>query len=151
MALQDTIDRDQLADLLAQRNDVRLIEVDITSAEILAMNTTPKTLIPAPRPGNVIELLSAVLILDFATTAYTTNGDVTIQTAVSNTALSDTVAGADYLLGTADETRLVQALSADVDLDVNEGLELVVASGDPAAGNSPARVRVAYRIHATGL
>ncbi len=148
---ENTVSDAELAALQASQDDVRLIEVPITSAEILAMNTTPKTLLPPPGPGNVIELLSAVLIIDFATTAYTTNGDVTLQTIASNTALSDLVAGAAWLLATADQVTVVQPLSAEVTLDVNEGLELIVATGDPAAGDSPARVRVAYRVHATGL
>lgn len=151
MALQDTIDRDQLADLLAQRNDIRILEVPISSAELLAMNTTPKLLVPPPGPGNVLEFISAALVLDFVSAAYTTNGDVTVRTSVTNTALSDTVAGAAWLLAAADQVTLVQALSAEVSLDVNEGLEMVVSTGDPAAGDSPARVRVVYRVHATGL
>ncbi len=151
MALETTISEDELVALQDAAKNVQIKEIAITSAQLLAANATPIPLIPPQGPGKVIELLSAVLILDFNSAAYTTNGDVTLQTDGSNTAQSDQVAGAAWLLATADQVTAVQMLSAEVTLDVNEGLELVVATGDPAAGDSPARVRVSYRVHDTGL
>ncbi len=108
-------------------------------------------IVGAPGAGYAIELLSAVLILDYGTTAYAANGNLSIQTKTTNTALSDTVAEADFLFSTADDMRVVQALSADAQLDPGEALELVCATGNPTTGDSTMRVRVMYRVHPTGL
>lgn len=151
MSLETTITEAELASLQAAALGVQIKEVDITSAEVLALNAAPKTLVPAPGPGNVIELLSAVLILDFNTAAYATNGTLLIQTTATNTALSDTVALAAFLAAVADQVTVMQPLSAEASLDVNEGIELFMPSAETITGDSPIKVRVAYRVHATGL
>jgi hypothetical protein len=132
--------------------DIKYAEVAVTSAEILALNTTAKTLVAAPGAGYVLEFLSAVLILDYNSAAYATNGDLSVrENDASGTALSDTVALADFLAKTADTIQNVQVLSADTALLANKAMVLSCATGDPATGDSPVRVKVNYRIHETGL
>ncbi|MEA2066016.1 MAG: hypothetical protein U9O65_02780 [Thermotogota bacterium] len=133
------------------QNVIQTASVDITTGEILALNTTPQELVAAPGAGYVIEFISAVLILDYNSAAYATNGDLSIQTDTTNTTLSDTVGLSDFLAQTADTIRTVQVLSADTNLDANEALELFCGTGDPATGDSPITVKVTYRILATGL
>lgn len=152
--MEATLEQTKVAELYDLVNNreryVEYEEVAITSAEILAMNTTPKELVAAV-PGSVIEFLSAVVILDHGGTDYTTNGDLSVETGTTGTTLSDTIAGADLLLASADAVRVVQALSADAQLDPGESIVLAVGTGDPAAGNGVLRVKVAYRRHLTGL
>jgi len=54
--------------------------VEITSAQILAMNLTPIVLIQAPGVGKYIEIVSASVVKQFNTIAYTTNVTATIFT-----------------------------------------------------------------------
>lgn len=127
-------------------------EVLVSSAEILALNTTQKTIVAAPGAGYTIEFISAVLILDYVSAAYATNGALTFrETSDAGTALSDEVPLADFLDETADTMMTCQALSANIALTENAPLVLSCATGDPATGDSPVRVKCAYRIHATGL
>lgn len=130
---------------------VQYAEVAVSNAELLALNTTPKELVAAPGAGYVLEFLSAVLILDHGGTDFATAGDLSIQSGTTSTAVSDTVAAADFLQASADAIRVVQALSADAQLDANESLVLECATADPTAGDGVVRVKVAYRVHATGL
>lgn len=133
-------------------DDVVYSEISLTPAEILALNAAPKTLVPSPGAGYVLEFLSAVFILDYNTTAYATNGDITVHyTDGSGVAVSDTIALTDFLDETADTIRNCQVLSADTAMIANAPLVLNCATGNPTAGDSPVRVKVAYRIHATGL
>lgn len=136
----------------ASSGDVKYAEVSLTAAEIKALNTTAKTLVAAPGAGYVLEFISAVLILDHGGTDYATNGNLSIrETNAAGTALSDTAAEGDFLFASADAIRCVQALSADVALLANKAMVLSCATGDPATGNGVLRVKVAYRIHTTGL
>jgi len=133
-------------------SEIKVAEVSLTSAEILALNTTAKQLVAAPGSAYVNEFLSAVLFLDYGTATYATNGDITVrETNAAGTALSDTVAEADFLFKTTDFIRVVQALSADTVLLANKALVLSVATGDPATGDGTVTVHVSYRRHATGL
>lgn len=122
-------------------------QVELTSAEILALYTTPKELVEAPGAGKVLEFLSAVLFLDYGTATYATRGDLTINLHTTGTALSDTVAAADFVQQTADAYRVMQALSADVALKANEALELRCATGNPDTGDSTIKVLIRYCIH----
>lgn len=124
-------------------------EVAVTSAELLALFTTPKELVAAPGAGYVLEFISAVFILDYGTATYATNGNLTI--AHDTTAVSDALAEGDFLFKTADSMSVVQALSADVILAENKAINLTLATGNPATGDGVVRVKVAYRKHATGL
>ena len=53
-------------------------EVELTTAEILALFTTPKELVATPGTRHVHEFISAVLILDYNSAAYATRGDLTV-------------------------------------------------------------------------
>lgn len=128
-------------------------EIALTVAEILALYTTPKELVAVPGTKYVHEFLSAVLILDWVTPDYTTNGDLTInETDGSGTTLSDTVAKADFVQASGDKMRTMQVLSATAAVLLpGKSLALCCASGNPAAGNSVIRVKLTYRTHPTGL
>ncbi|KKN77435.1 hypothetical protein LCGC14_0359940 [marine sediment metagenome] len=121
--------------------------VRLTSAEILAMYTTPKALLDAPGAGKVIEFLSAVFFLDHGGTDYAAGGAAVIQTVTGNTAVSDAIAAGTLVNASADVYVVAQALSAEVALDVNEGLELTNASAVHTTGNGILIVDIAYRIH----
>ncbi len=121
--------------------------VRLTSAEILAMYTTPKALLDAPGAGKVIEFLSAVFFLDHGGTDYAAGGAAVIQTVTGNTAVSDAIAAGTLINVSADAYVVAQVLSAEVALDVNQGLELTNASAVHTTGNGILIVNVAYRIH----
>lgn len=132
---------------------LRYAEVTVTPAEILALNATPKTLVPAPGPGYVHEFISAILILDYVSAAYATNGDLTVKNE-TGASLSNTVLLANLLAATADKMVQLQALDtadAGVVLAEDEAIQLTCATGDPVTGDSPLRVKVVYRTHETGL
>lgn len=66
----------------------------ISSAAILAANTTPYTMIVAPGAGKIIHLTSFVSFLDYNSAAYATNVTAAIaysgQTAMDNYAINQT-------------------------------------------------------------
>jgi hypothetical protein len=125
--------------------------IDITSAEIKLLVTAPKLLVSAPGPDKVLEFVSAVLFIDYNSATYDTNTSLTVQTVTGNTALSGAVTGTNFLHKAADAYTVMAPLgtAAGVVTDVNDGLELI-AIGVPATGNSPMKIKIAYRIHDFG-
>lgn len=127
-------------------NDVTLgrAYITLTSAQILALNTTPITVIPAPGAGQLIQVDNAVLRLNFNTTAYTgtnaiqfsyTNGSGAVVTASPPASFLNSVATAFYC-----------APDAAVLAVVNAPVVVSVPTANPAAGNSTLSIEVFYSI-----
>jgi hypothetical protein len=157
--VQHTISSEELADFRVLDVDelpekgLQYAEGVVTTAEILNLNTAAKTLVPAPGAGKVLEFIAAVLILDFESAAYDTNGNLTINNE-TGTAMSNTVLLANLLGATADKMVQLMALdSADTGIVLieDEAIQLTCATGDPANGDSPLRYKIMYRVHETGL
>lgn len=126
---------------------IRYKTVKLTSAEILALFTTAKTLVPAQGAGKIVEFVSAVFFLDYGSIDYATRGILTVKT-TGDTALSAPIAAASLVQLSADGYRVASALSADdIALVSNEGLKLTCNTGNPTAGDSEIIVHVAYRVH----
>ncbi len=121
--------------------------VRVTSAEILLLYSTPKTLLDAPGSGKVIQFLSAVAFLDHGGTDYAGGGNLVIQHTTADTAVSGVTGNGDLINVSADAYNVMQALSTDVVAAVNDGLELTNASGVHTTGNGVLFIEIAYRIH----
>lgn len=70
--------KDKTNGFTAQTEATALVQratVSLTSAQILALRATPKTLVAAPGSGKYLELVSALLKLTATATAYTETAD----------------------------------------------------------------------------
>ena len=133
---------------------VKYLAVEITSAEILALYTTPKVLVAAPGAGKVLEFISLLLALDWATTAYTIGTATNLQvkyTDGAGAAVSTTRAATGFLDQIADQLSALDKLEATVAPVANAPLVLTLAVANVTLGNSPIHAKVAYRVHTTGL
>lgn len=119
--------------------------VTVTSAEILALYTTPKELVAAPGAGKVLEFCGAVLFLDFNTTAYDTAGILTVK--CHTTAVSDAVAAAALCNQADDCYEQMFPLAVETELVANKPLNLYCDTANPATGDSPIYVSISYIIH----
>lgn len=124
---------------------IRYKTIKITSLEILALNGTPKELVPAPGAGRAIEFVSAVLHLDYDTATYTGNGTLEIRTVTGEIVLS-TVLGNEFLHSDgADKIGTIAPISGS--LVFNDAIELYELTGECTVGDSPITVVVGYRVH----
>jgi hypothetical protein len=122
-------------------------EVEISSAEILALYTTPKTLVAAPGAGKVLQFMGAVGFLDFNSAAYTTRGIVTVKyTDGSGTAVSDSVAAAALIQQADDCYEEFAKNTTETELTVNAPLVLTCDTGNPVTGDSPLTIKIFYRV-----
>lgn len=130
-------------------------EVTVTSAELLALAASPKTLVPAPGAGRVLEFESAILMLDKGATAYddaATDGDLAIRyTDGSGTIVSTTLDADSFIDAASDTVKTIKKLTTDIALTANAALVLDNTGAEFTGGDGVLRVKVAYRVHATGF
>jgi hypothetical protein len=120
-------------------------KVTLTSAQILALNTTPIALIPAPGAGKYISVDEVVCLLNFNTTQYTGANALEFRyTDGSGVKVTGDIAAA---LINAAANRADKAIGAAVAVAVaNAAIVAVVPTANPAAGDSTIVVDIKYRI-----
>lgn len=133
-------------------------EVTLTATEIVGtdagdIGATAGAPLVAAQTGKILEFVSAVLIYDFATAAYTGGGDdVVIRQ--GTTAVSAPIAKADLLADTEDDIAYVNALAA-ADIKLTAGSTINIYAGtaytQPGTAAGVLRCKVAYRVHTSGL
>jgi hypothetical protein len=118
--------------------------LDITSAQVLALNTTPLTIVPAVS-GYAIEVISASVNVDYKTTAYATNTGMLLITDTATSQQGNADIGAT--IAQIGKFRMTEVGSPSLtQLITNKALTVTVDSGDPTAGDSIIKVFVNYRL-----
>lgn len=135
-------------------NTIQIAEVALTAAQVGTLRGSPVTLVAAPGAGYILEFVSATLILDYTAPAYTETADnlVVRYTDGSGTIVSDTIEMTSFIDATAD--KIIRAVPVKDALMTANAALVLHNSGDGEFGNSGGsamRVKVAYRVHATGL
>ncbi len=129
--------------------------ITISSAELLALHATPKTLVAAPGVGNSVVLESAILFLAFNSAAYDGIAgaeDLEIRHTNGSGQLFATIETTGFLDSGANAVRFVKATTtAAITPTDNAPLVINLASGEIATGNSPLKVKVNYRVIPTSL
>lgn len=126
---------------------IRHAQITVSAAEILLLFSTPKELVPAQGAGKYIEFVSAVAFLSHGGTSFTDGGNLVIQVATGDAALSGVVANSDLINAAADACVVIPSLATDVVLVANDAIELANATQVHAAGNGTLLIQVAYRVH----
>lgn len=133
-------------------NQAQYVEIAVSKVDILQLNTVPKELVAA-QAGIAYEVISATVIYDFDTAAYTAGGNVNVQYA-GGVALTGTVSAANSIGAGADSISYLQAVvPTNNQLLANTALQLVAAADftDPGTAAGVVRLQIAYRSHTTGL
>ncbi len=120
--------------------------VTIPTAEVLTLSTTPVEIVAAQGAGTAIEVISAVVKLDFNSAAYTTQNEIRLITTGATVQHCDV----EILDATVTTTRKLVVIEATgtTDTQIIENAALLVKSyaGDPFVGDSDIQVWVYYRI-----
>lgn len=131
-------------DVLSFLNDTaglfKVATLDVTSAQILALNTTPLTVLAAPGAGSAYIPWFVGAVVDFNAAAYATNTDIVFEYATSGTDIG-TLTG--ILAATADAFS-VEPSAAIAAHAMNQAIQIREGGGDPVTGDSPVTVFIIY-------
>ena len=119
---------------------IQTVKVTVSSAELLALNSTPKTLIAAGGAGTIIQVISCLVYLDYNSVAYNTNVDLDFYTGTFKMLSTNILSSTTDLYNNYD---LDLATATNVQ---NQPLTVTADSGNPLSGNSPVYVYLTYRI-----
>jgi len=137
---------------------IRYAAVSIAAAALGTLRATPVTLVAAPGAGKILEFVSAVLILDYTAPGFTETADNLAVKYVdgSGVAVSQAIECTGFIDQVADTvTNALPKIDAIATKAQCENVALVLHNtGDGewgGGGGSALRVKVAYRVHTSGL
>ena len=123
------------------------VSLTIASADVLQLNSTPLTIVPAQGVGTVIEVVSVSARIDFNTTAYTTN--TPLQLSFGGGSILGQI-GSNFLASTVSKITSSfteqSATAGQTQSLENSSLVVTNSSGDPTSGDSDITVYLLYRV-----
>lgn len=133
---------------------VVLSTTTIPFASVRTLNATPVTVVSAPGAGKYIEVVSIQVMLDYGSAAYDSIGSEPLTfkyTNASGAKVSDDITASGFAGATADAYRVVRGIS--VTPVGNAAVVAHIETGEwySAAGNSPLKVAVLYRVRTLDL
>lgn len=122
------------------------VDVTLSAAQVLALGSTAITIVPAPGAGKYVEVVRVEMFLDYNSAAYTgaAGKDVSIEHSSGGTPLVSI--GCSGLMDQTSDQRRCMNHATDHDIVMNEAVVVKTLNGNLAAGNSPFKIRVDYRL-----
>ena len=129
---------------------IKTVDKIISTAQVLALNATPITVLSAVGSGIYPQFMGAFVFLDYNSAAYVDGAgeDLVFQQLSAGVIVSQTIDASEFD-GTADALVWVSPNNADASvtntLVANGGFEVTIQSGEWATGDSPLKIRLFYR------
>ncbi len=122
--------------------------IAISSAQILAGNTTPIKLVDAPGVGLAIIPISSVVKYNYATAAYATNTTQSIYFDTLDIEDNNLIDFGTILTETANKSaiRLVQSAVGENSIITNKALMWAIGTGNPTGGGGSLQITITYMI-----
>jgi len=134
-------------------SEFKTATVEVSSAEILALNGSPKTLIASQGSDTIIDVESVIIILD-AGTPYNGIGateDLIIEYAGGND-ITNSIETTGFLDSATDIVKRYDSVGDDdLTSSVGELVKLRITSGNVATGTGTLTIKITYRVHSLGL
>jgi len=139
----------QLASYVSTQIDAiktNTVDVTLSAAQVLALGSTAITLVLAPGSGKYVEVVRVEMFLDYNSVAYTGSSgkDVSIEHSSGGTPLIS-IGCSGLMDQTSDQRRGMNHATAH-EIVMNEAVVVKTLGGNLAAGNSPLKIRVDYRL-----
>lgn len=127
-------------DKIESLGGLQVAKVTLSSANVLALFTTPITLVAAPGAGFAIETLAITIRNNFGTASYSTAGDIVIRNPNGSTTFF-----VDSIITTG-ISKISTFAKVDGDVIENEALQIRAEASNPTTGDGTFNVYVTYRI-----
>lgn len=116
-------------------------KINITSSEILDLNSTPQTLLSGVS-GEILEVVSVVGSINFNSSAYDTNTELIVhdRSDTSNTLFNNT----NLLTATSNRIESFGQQGQGVYVKGND-IQISVSAGDPANGDSDMDIEITFK------
>lgn len=128
---------------------LRAVSVDITSAQLLALFTTPIEIVAAPDSGFMLEFVSATVIYKAGATPYTIGSATNLAvkyTDGSGTTVSATQAVTGMIDQATNQIRMIPGVATAFTPATAAKFVLTLAGANPSAGDGTLTVKVFYRV-----
>jgi hypothetical protein len=128
-------------------SQVQTAVVPLTSAQILALNTTPVSLIAAPGAGKAIRVMDLALKMTTTSTVYANGGALEFRyTDGSGTKVTADIASAVVTAGAGTSYTNVEGIEVSLTLTANAAVVVRAASADFITGTGAGIFYVSYRV-----
>lgn len=127
---------------------IQFTQLDLSSAQILALNSNPQQILAAQGAGTIIQPISITFWLEYGTTPYATNVNLNYQYGTLGApSLSAAFSGAVQIDSTASyiQSRTIDLGTNSANLE-NKILGINVGGGNPTAGDSTLSIYLSYRV-----
>ena len=122
------------------------VYITLTSAQVLALNATPVTVIPAPATGKFIDVSSYNFRVNFNSVQYTGANNIEMRfTNGSGTKVGSDIPAAS-LNAASTAASYYQGTDAAGAITLNAPVVLSVPTANPAAGNSTVTIEIFYSV-----
>ncbi len=141
-----------LASRNADESFLKRARVTLTSTQMLALAASPVTLLTAPGPGKVLQLVDALVYNPATGTQYTESSINIVLEYTGGVDITAALEGTSGAVVSATGTPAVQRFTlantatAVYALTINEGIQVLSPSGDFAAGTTPIDFILTYRV-----
>lgn len=126
---------------------LQVVQVPLTSANILAMNATPVTLIAAPGAGKVIVVDDILLKMVTTATAYANGGAVELRyTNASGAKVTADIAAAVITAGAGTSYTKVKGVEASLTVVANAAIVITNATAAFITGTGAGVLTIHYRV-----
>lgn len=120
------------------------VTINLSAADIIAMYTTPVTVLAAPGSGKAIVVDRFVFNFDYGTTQFTGGGNITLKYSGGAT-ITSTMANTK-VQAASDSIATVGALATEVTVSSNTAVQITNASAAFAAGDGTAKLTVYFSV-----
>ena len=122
---------------------VKSAKLTLSSAQILALNTTPLTIVPSPDAGKINIPLCCYFEYDYNSVAYSTSTNLQVLFSGANSSIAES----NILGNTLDVSNFVDCSSVLQSGGSLSNRDIIVRAeaSDPTAGNSTATVYIIYK------